>query len=263
MAVVKKKLFKELREETDIERRERIIMTPPVEKQSWWQSLNPKQRKLISNIAIGLGISIVAAAMIYFGMKVYQKQVAEREKNKSFGGDIHATWANQIYNALNNNGIYLGTDVVSLRKTFREIPSLQDFDKVQKSYRLQFNGASLPDDLRGDLSTTEYDEMMAIKNAKPEKARDASKEATIYDPHGWAVRLNAAFSYRTWGLFWGTDADAVTAVFLEIPTKQAFLDTAQTYQDEFGVSLQDDMAGDLSSSEIDKYMGMIQQKPSH
>ena len=246
-----------MKRETNIEKRQKVIMP-----QSWWQGLTPEQRKFISTIAIGLGVSLVSAAIIYFGVKVYQKQVSKHELNKSFGGNVHATWANQIHNAINNNGLWLGTDVVSLRKTMREIPSKQDFEKVQKSYRQQFQGASLPDDLRGDLSTTEYDEMMAIMDSKPDKSRDAKGGIVIYDPHGWAKRLNAAFNYSTWGFMWGTDEDAITAVFLEMPSQKAFLDTAETYQSEYGVSLVNAMAGELSIHEIGDFMTMIKKKPS-
>lgn len=229
-------------------------------KQTWWQSLPPKQRNIINGLAIALGISLVAAVAIYFGISVVRKQVSKAEENKSLGTSKHATWAKQIKNSFENNG-WWGTDEVLLRNTLREIPSKEDFKKVSISYKKLFKGRSMVQDMTGELKTTEYNEMLAIINAKPEKAKDAKKGVAFYDPHGWAKRINAAVSYAWIGLMWGTDEDAITAVFLEFPSQQAYYDTASVYKDMYGVSLMTDLKGDLSSYYINKYQNMVKGKP--
>ncbi|MBD3638162.1 MAG: hypothetical protein HUJ25_12490 [Crocinitomicaceae bacterium] len=230
------------------------------EKQSWWQSLDPEQRRRINTIAIGLGISLIAATTIFFGIRLYRNQVAKHEENRSLGRNKHSTWAKLIQNAFDNNG-WPGTDEKLLRDTLREIPSKEDFRKVQASYRRLFRGDNLVEEMTGELKQSEYNEMLAIINSKPEKAKDAQQGAVIYDPHGWAKRLNAAFNYRWGGFFWGTDEEAVEAVIAELPTQQAYLDTAVAYLDLYGVTLETDIAGDLSSSEIEKYRQIIRNKP--
>lgn len=240
-------------------RKEGMMLAIGEEKQSrLWSNLSDEQRKLISTIALWGGISLGAAVLIFLGYKVYQKVISNSEKGKSFGEDEHATWADQIHTAIGNDGIYFGTDEALLRKTLIEIPSRQDFEKVEKSYKKQFN-ANMSEKIRGDLSTTEYNEMKAIIDSKPLKAKDTG--IPIYDPHGWAVRLNAAVNYQTWGWLWGTDIDAIRAVLIEIPTQQGFLDTAYAYYVEYGVKLMDDLLGDLSLSEITEFTELVKSKP--
>ncbi|NOQ75644.1 MAG: hypothetical protein GQ574_26790 [Crocinitomix sp.] len=239
--------------------KEQMTLVVGDEKQSrLWSNLTPEQRKLISTIALWGGISLGAAVLIFFGYKMYQKVVSNSEKGKSFGEDEHATWADQIHTGISNDGVYFGTDENLIRKTLIEIPSRQDFEKVEKSYKKQFK-ANMSEVIRNDLSSTEYNEMKAIIDSKPLKAKDAG--IPIYDPNGWALRLNSAFNYQTWGWFWGTDMEAVRAVLMEIPTQQGFVDTAEAYKAEYGVLLMDDLLGDLSISEIVEFTELIKGKP--
>ncbi|MCH2216326.1 MAG: hypothetical protein MK086_14260 [Flavobacteriales bacterium] len=248
-----------MREEAGNTKEDRTtVLVANAQKQNWWNSLTPEQRKLISNIAIWTGISLAAAITIFFGVRFVKKRIANHEKGKTFGDDKWATWADQIHNAIKNDGVWFGTDEKALRKALIAIPSKQDYEKVEKSYRKQFN-ANMSEAIRKDLSTTEYDEMLVIINSKPLKAKDAG--VPIYDPIGWAKRLNAAFNYQTWGFLWGTDIEAIRAVVLEMPSRQAYLDTEEAYQAEYGVSLWTDIKGDLSPAEILEFAELIEQKP--
>lgn len=228
------------------------------QKATWWSNLTPEQRKLITNFAIWSGISLVAAVTLFFGVRFIKKKIANHAKGKSFGENKWATWADQLHNAIKNDGWFFGTDEQSIRKVLQAIPSRKHYEKVERYYKKQFNKV-LADDLRGDLSTSEYDEMLAIIESKPLKARDAG--IAIYDPIGWAKRLNAAFNYRTWGFLWGTDMDAIRTVLTEIPTQQAFLDTAEAYQDQYGIQLMKDVKGDLDLLEIAEFAQLIKRKP--
>lgn len=224
--------------------------------ETWWTSLNEQQRTIISNVAIGLGISAIAAGVFYFGVKLYKKQVANLEENKSFGADKHATWAKQIKNAFVNNG-WWGTDEVLLRNTLREIPSKEDIIIVRKSYKKQF-GSNMMTDLTDELKQTEYDEMLAIVNSKPEKRKDVGKQQG-YDTYSWAKRINAAINYNWLGFGWGTDEEAIKAVFMDMPTKRAFAQTATAYQKLYGTNMKADLKADMD--DLNTYLKIIWAKP--
>jgi hypothetical protein len=210
-----------------------------------WNNLGRDERKVYSSLIAGLVGLAVAGGVIWLVDRKIKKVRAEKEETKSFGIDKHATWAKQFKLAFLNDG-WWGTDVPLVRRTMRAIPSKEDFRKVQASYKALFKGANLIADLSDELTKLEYEEMLAIKNAKPEKAKDASTK--VYDPVGWAKRLHAALSYTWLGFLPGTDEDAIKTVFIEIPTQKAFYKTALSYRKMYGTSLWTDLDGDLNWS---------------
>lgn len=227
-------------------------------KPSWWSKLTPAQRQVVSWTAITLGVSLVAALIFLYGRKVVRKKVSDKEEDKSLGDDKYATWAKQIRNAFDNNG-WWGTDEELLRRTLRSIPSKEDWSYVKKSYSKIYKGANLVRDMTGELKQTEYDEMLAIINAKPAKKKDVKPGQVILDFKGWARRIYAALSYNWIGLFWGTDEDAVKAVFIEIPSQRAFKITAYHYRKMFGSGMVADLKADMD--DLDYYMRIIKRKP--
>jgi hypothetical protein len=222
---------------------------PPIkldrEKQSWWNNLTEKQRQTIVSFALVLGISVVSLIAIKFAHGQYQNIVANRAENNSFGNDEPTTWAKQFKMAFLNNG-WWGTDEEAVRQTLIEIPSKEDFRKVQTAYRKLYKGENLIEKLTDELKSTEFNEMLAILQSKPERAKDAG--AKIYDPHNWAKRLYNAMSIYYMGIIPGTDEGAIRAVFGEIPSQKAFEDTEQAYQTLYNTSLEEDLDGDLNWS---------------
>lgn len=227
------------------------------EKRTWWNSLTDKQRQAIVSFSIILGISVVALIAIKFASNQVREVIANKEENDSFGDDKHATWAKQLKMAFDNDG-WWGTDENAIRQVLVTIPSQEDFAKVQASYRKLYKGSNLIEDLTDELKATEYNEMLAILQSKPLKAKDA-KGGPIYDPHGWAKRLYNAMSIYYMGFIPGTDEDAITAVFTEMPTQQAFKETAQVYESMYGATLEGDLDGDLDWS-MD-WRSIINKKP--
>lgn len=227
------------------------------EKRTWWNSLTDKQRQTIVSFSIILGISVVALIAIRFASNQVREILSNKEENESFGDNRHATWAKQLKMAFDNDG-WWGTDVSAIRQVIRSIPSQEDFGQVQSSYRKLYKGRNLIEDMTDELKATEYNEMLAILQSKPLKAKNA-KEGTIYDPNGWAKRLYNAMSIYYGGFIPGTDEDAILAVFSEIPTQQAFQETAQVYLAMYGVGLEADLDGDLDWS-MD-WRAIIQKKP--
>lgn len=227
-------------------------------KDSWYASLSPEQKKIISWTAIGLGLSLVAAAVFLAARGIVRKGVSKSEEGKSLGSDQHATWAKQIRNSFDNNG-WWGTDEVLLRNTLREIPSQEDFKAVTKSYSKIYKGASLVNDMTAELKQTEYDEMLAIIKSKPSKKKDVVPGQKTYDPVGWAKRIYAALSYNWLGVFWGTDEEAIKAVFIEMPTQKAYWDTKAKYRKMYGVNMYNDMKADMD--DLHGYLKIIWRKP--
>lgn len=214
--------------------------------QGWWNSLSDGTKKVVATFAALAGMSLVTYLAYLYAKKVVNDKRAKSEQSKSFGKDKHATWAKQLKQGIDNDG-WWGTDVPLIRRTMRDIPSKEDFAKVEASYKRMYKGRSLIEDLTDDLTKQEYQEMMAIKNAKPAKAQ-GSEGKKIYDPKGWAKRIHAAVSYTWIGFMPGTDEDAIKAVFQEFPNRQAFYSTAKEYRKLYGVSLWTDLDGDLNWS---------------
>lgn len=227
------------------------------QKHTWWNSLTENQRQVIVSFSIILGISVVALIAITFASKQVREVISNKEESESFGDSNHATWAKQLKMAFDNDG-WWGTDESAIRQVIRAIPSQEDFAKVQTSYRKLYKGSNLIEDMTDELKATEYNEMLAILQSKPLKAKNAN-EAVIYDPHGWAKRLHNAMSIYYGGFIPGTDEDAIKAVFSEIPTQKAFTETAQVYESMYGVTLEGDLDGDLDWS-MD-WRGIIAKKP--
>ncbi|MBL4704290.1 MAG: hypothetical protein JKY54_07200 [Flavobacteriales bacterium] len=253
-----------MKQETSIAPQEKTGTSTAVvhrERQSWWQSLSEKQRNIIMSLAITLGISVAALVAIKFGVGLVRGAIANKQQGKSFGKDRYTTWAKQFKNAFDNNG-WWGTDEQVLRKTLRDIPSQEDFQKVQTAYRKLYEGSNLIEDMTDELKTTEYNEMLAIISAKPLKAKDA-KEGPIYDPHGWAKRFKAAFDYAWLGFGWGTDEDAINAVITEMLSQQAFIDTATIYQKEYGAELIATLKDELSVEDFLALSKKVMKKPKN
>jgi hypothetical protein len=211
---------------------------------TWWSSLTEKQRDIIVSFALILGISVVSLITIKFARSKIQNLIANQTENNSFGNDQYATWAKQLKMAFENNG-WWGTDEQAIRQVLVEVPSKEGFRKIQVAYRKLYKGKNLIEDMTGELKSTEFNEMLAILQSKPEKTRDA-KEGFIYDPNGWAKRLYNAMSIYYMGIFPATDEDAIRAVFREMTNQQAFVETATAYQILYGNKLEEDLDGDLN-----------------
>jgi len=228
------------------------------QKRTWWMSLTDKQRQAIVSFSIVLGVSIVAVIAIKFASSQIRNVIANKEENSSFGDKQHTTWAKQLKMAFDNDG-WWGTDEQAIRQVLMAMPSQEDFQKVQSSYRKLYKGSNLIEDLTDELKATEFNEMLAILQSKPQKARDAGQ--VIYNPHAWAKRLYNAMSIYYMGFIPGTDEAAIMAVFSEMKSKKAFQDTEQAYQTLYATSLEDDLDGDLDWS-LD-WREIINKKPAN
>jgi len=206
--------------------------------------------------AIGL---VLVGGSYFVGRSILRNAAIKREATKSAKEGSPADYSQRIKMAFENNG-WWGTDVEALRFVFREIPSKQIFAEVLRSYNA--GGKNMMLDLKSELTTTEYNEMLAIVTGKPDKITANSSPAigdTQYKE--WAKRLKAAFDY-TWGWnFPGTDEDAIKSVFMEIPSQADFNNVAAAYQSMYGQTLSDGLQEELELWEYSPMMSIIKNKP--
>lgn len=208
-------------------------------------------REMLVYSALGL---VLVGGTIFLTSKAIKTSIANSEERKSLETDSAATFAKQIRMAFDNDG-WWGTDETALRTVLRKIPSKAFYKDVAASYKKLYN-SPLTADMQSELTSTEYDEMMLILASKPEK--EGGQVELNYS--AWAKRLRAAVSVY-YGIFPGTDEDAIQAVFLEIPTQTDFQKVQEAYYKEYGDTLISDLQGDLSQAYIDEFTAIIKKKP--
>ena len=225
-----------------------VAFPTPQQQETW-----TLKEKLIYSL-IGL---VVVGGTIYIARKMILNRVSNNEENKSFDDGSTATYAKQIKMAYENDG-WPGTDTNALRTILREIPSKDEFTKVTKSYQKLYN-SNLIKDMSSELQSTEYNEMMEILAAKPQKKGQVNPNIAY---EAWAKRMKAAFD-KTYGFLPGTDADAIVAVFNEIPNQAAFVQVAAAYKKLYGTNMLDDLKSESEFGQYGDWMKIITSKPQN
>lgn len=206
-----------------------------------------------------LGVLVLGGAVM-LGRTIVKKATASNEQRKTYTEGNTATYAKQIKMAFDNDG-WWGTDKDVLRQVVRVIPSKGEFRKVMTSYQKLY-GRNLLADMQGELKTTEYNEILAIISTKPEHGEETVNEVTAEKLQSWAKRARAAFEI-SYGPFPGTDEPAIRAVFLEIPTQEAYRKMAAVYQSMYGNSFTGDLKSELELWEYAPMMQLISGKPKN
>lgn len=226
----------------------------------WWQSLPDGTKRFVAVGGVVLATATIVGIAFLLARRAVRKQQADKSQTQSFGGTKEATWAKQLRQAFDNDAMFSwGTDEALIRRVMLEIPTKEDFDKVVKEYRKQTKGGNLITDMSDELSASEYQEMLAIKESKPSKANGGQVNRTAV-LQGWAKRLHAAVNYHYWMGVPGTDDNAIKAVFQEMRTRKDFYDTAYWYRKWYSVSLWTDLDGDLDWS-LD-WRALLKKKPA-
>jgi hypothetical protein len=220
----------------------------------------PEGLTIKEKLAFGLAGIIVLGGAIILVRKMVSKQQADAEQKLTYQEGSTATLAKQIKMAFDNDG-WFGTNTEALRNTMRRIPSREVFRQTMNSYQKLYN-SSLLRDMESELQLSEYNEMLAIISAKPEKynASSVTQQLTSVQYQGWAARLKAAFD-KSYGFIPGTDEAAIKAVFNEIPTQAAFVQVGVAYKGLYGRDLITDLKGELEFWEYTPYLQIIYQKP--
>ncbi len=207
-----------------------------------------------------LGIAVVGGSF-FIGRKLVRSVRSNSEEKKTYEENNPATYAKQIKMAFDNDMWFgWGTNEEALRKTLRVIQSKAEFRKVINSYQALY-ARSMMKDMQDDLTSTEYNEMLSIIAAKPERyVKGQQLQIGQIQYLSWAKRLKVAFDIK-YGPFPGTDEDAIKAVFLEIPTQAAFAEVGQAYGREYNQDLIKDLKSELEFWEYDPMMKIITAKP--
>jgi len=203
------------------------------------------------------GLTLLGAG-IFFGRKLILHRVADKEETRTAEEGSSAAIAKEIKMAFENDG-WWGTDTERLRNSIRQISSKEMFNEVIKSYTKLYQ-SNLMKDMSDELQSSEFNEMMNIINAKPDRITNGTSSIVNYS--AWAKRLKAAFD-KKYGFIPGTDENAIKAVFMEIPTQQAFVAVGKAYQQEFGNDLITDLKSELEIWEYPTYMAIITSKPTN
>lgn len=223
------------------------VVAPTQQQQETWTL---KEKLIYSLIGV-----VVIGGTIFLARKIILNKIANKEENKSFEDGTSATYAKQMKMAFENDG-WPGTDTNMFRNTLRQISSKDEFNKVIKSYQKLYN-SNLIKDMSDELQSTEYNEMLQIIAAKPEK-KGQVPTAVAYD--AWAKRLNAAFN-KSYGFMPGTDDNAIVAAFNEIPTQGAFIRVALAYKKLYGTNMLEDLKGESEFGQYEEWMKIIVTKP--
>lgn len=202
--------------------------------------------------------SLVGAAgvtgLVVLVKKLVINKIEDKAHGKSFEDGTPQTIAKQIKMAFDNDGIW-GTDVKALRTILTNVKSKAQMKMVYDEYKKEYH-ENLYKDMSDELQTTEYNEMLQIIAAKPDKEGQAP---TANQYTAWAKRLKAAFD-KTYGFISGTDETAIKAVFNEIPTQSAFIQVGRAYNNEYGDNLITALQGELEVWEYGEYMKIITSK---
>jgi hypothetical protein len=216
------------------------------------QSSELTTREKIQYSLIGLVVLGGAAILI---SSLLKKSQANLEERLTLEDGSSATFAKQLRMAFENDG-WPGTDEEAIRQVLRKVTSKEDFKRVIDSYQRLYN-ESLLRDMKSELTSSEYAEMIAIISAKPDRysAGSINQPPSSQQYISWAMRLRSAFD----GI--GTDEDAIQAVFIEIPTQSDFQQVANSYRAEYGNDLMSDLQGELEFWEYGSMMKIITDKP--
>lgn len=224
---------------------------------------NADEFTLEEKIKYGILGLIVIGGSFFIGRSIIRKARATSEEKKTYEEDNPATYAKQIKMAFENDMWWgWGTDEEALRRTLRAVPSKEEFRKVIKSYQKLY-ARSLMADMKSDLTTSEYNEMLAIIATKPERGTGPVQvQLNPAQYQAWAKRLRAAFEVSTWGFLpYGTDEDAIKSVFMEMPTQAAFWETTKAYKSIYGDDLMNDLKSELEFGEWAEMFSILEQKP--
>lgn len=216
---------------------------------------------LKEKLTYGIISVVVLGGSFFIGRSLIRKARSTSEEKKTYEESNPAAYAQKLKMAFENDNYFdWGTDEEAIRSVMRSVPSKDDFKKIINSYQKLYS-RSLMMDLKKELATSEYNEMLAIIAGKPEKI-GANYTPQIgqqqYIP--WAKRLKAAFDISYW-LIPGTDEEGIKAVFMEIPTQAAFEQVAVAYKKEYGTDLISDLKSELEFWEYGPYMEIVNNKP--
>ena len=96
---------------------------------------------------------------------------------------------------------------------------------------------------------------LVVKSVANREEKKSFEDGT---PATYAKQIKMAFDNDGW---WGTDVTKLRTTLREIPSKQAFLKTQESYTKLYNSNLITDMTDELQSTEYNEMMQIIAEKP--
>lgn len=226
----------------------------PKEKKSWLTETDKKVGKAAVYTIAGL---LLAGSGYWAVRNALRNRKLVKSERQAFTEGTPESYANRIKMAFENDG-WWGTNIPALREVLIEISSKEVFAKVAKAYKDQSKGGEIFHDLKSELTTSEYYEMMNLLAAKPQKS--GTKKS--YD-WAWATalsrRLKASFDYTIMGMP-GTDKGALKAALEEIPSIYAFAMVKVMYKKLYGHEVEEDLDDELDTFDF-SWKDIVFSKP--
>jgi hypothetical protein len=224
-------------------------------------STHENEFTLTEKLVYGIVSVVVLGGSFFIGRSIIRKARSTSEEKKTYTEDNAAYYAQKLKLAFENDMIFnWGTDEEAIREVLRSVPSKEAFKNIINSYQKLYS-RSLMMDLKDELSTSEYNEMLAIIAGKPDSGNNNTQLQIGNQQYtAWARRLKAAFDITYWFIP-GTDEPAIKAVFLELPTQTDFQKTALVYKNLYGNDLISDLKSELEFWEYGDYIAIINNKP--
>lgn len=212
---------------------------------------------LKQKVALTLLGGLTLGLIVRFAVKAKQNRDMEESESQSFTDGNAATTAKKIKMAFENDG-KPGTNTVRLREIFRKIKSKDEVNQISTEYSKQNPKRLLFADLKDELQSSEYEEMLAIKEAKPQKVGQKVSGEILYKY--WAIRFKAGFD-KKYSFLPGTDNGCLEAALQEIPTQRSFINVGKAYYKEFKRNIMTDLKSELEFGEYTDFMIKLTNKP--
>lgn len=223
---------------------------------------NSKEQRWVNGMVIITGLTVLGGVTFLVGRSIYRGIREKSSLNQSDDQEKAANFALRIRQAFFENGAFgWGTDEVLLRRTLTEIPDQIFWEKVKKAYHAQTKGSILLDDMRSELTPSEFDGMIAIVQSKPLRRGSASAGITMNMLTGWARRIKAASEAVNFWMFPGTDEEAIYQVMREIPLARHLIDLDQIYRARYSKGLLVELTDELDQEELRTVYSIIKTKP--
>jgi hypothetical protein len=205
----------------------------------------------------GVGAAGLTAAFL-IGRKLLLERIENKNEGKTLDeGSPHA-YAKQFKMAFENNLIWgMGTDENSVYAIMQKIASKEEYKKTATAYTKLYH-QPLEEHLYDELSSEEYNYVMALLAAKPEK--NGQQAAEILPLEKWSKTLYDAFEYTILGMP-ATDEEAINQVIAKVPTLTAFGKLAQRYAGIYNQNLIERLRDELTDQEYLQVMQDLNKKP--
>lgn len=223
------------------------IMYPPQET----PGLSMKQAvgyTLLAGAAIGV--------VVYVAKKSIKERKADKADQKSFKEGTAESTAKDIHMALHNGGMP-GGDMPKLRLLISGIKSQEEMTEIATAFTAQYD-KELFRSMEDILQASEYMELRAIKDSKPEKKGQKVTGEVLYKQ--WAKRFKSAFEYK-YLMFDAVNVEGLKTTMKDIPTQRAFVNVGVEFFKAYKIHLLDLLRDKLHDWDYYPVLKLLTDKP--